>query len=332
MNTRFPFPAYANGWFRVAYSHELGVGDVVPLYYFGRDLVLFRDEESTPHLLDAHCRHLGAHLGHGGRVEGRGIRCPFHDWLWQGDGSCTDIPYAKRIPPNAKMRSWPVVEKNGIVLVWHHAGAEAPTFEVPELPQVGHADWSPYEIRRWRVRSRWLDMNENAVDQVHFRYVHGTKTTPDTQAEIDGHILRCSSRMMLGTPRGDAAGGIDTTDYGPGFQTVHLTGIVETLMVNTSTPIDDEYTDTSFAYTINTAGDKKKAVGVGAAIVKDLEKQMAEDIPIWENKKYYTRPMLCDGDGRFGVYRRWWRQFFAEEDLEAAQRAAEAQEATDQTG
>jgi 3-ketosteroid 9alpha-monooxygenase subunit A len=175
-------------------------------------------------------------------------------------------------------------------------------------------------------------MNENAVDQVHFRYVHGTKTTPDTQAEIDGHILRCSSRMMLGTPRGDAAGGIDTTDYGPGFQTVHLTGIVETLMVNTSTPIDDEYTDTSFAYTINTAGDKKKAVGVGAAIVKDLEKQMAEDIPIWENKKYYTRPMLCDGDGRFGVYRRWWRQFFAEEDLEAAQRAAEAQEATDQTG
>ena len=74
---------------------------------------------------------------------------------------------------------------------------------------------------------------------------------------------------------------------------------------------------------MNTAGDEKKALGVGAAIVKDLEKQMAEDMPIWENKKYYTRPMLCDGDGRFGVYRRWWRQFFSEEDLEAAERAAE---------
>jgi hypothetical protein len=51
---------------------------------------------------------------------------------------------------------------------------------------------------------------------------------------------------------------------------------------------------------------------VGAAIIRDLEKQMGEDIPIWENKKYYAQPMLCDGDGPFGVYRRWMRQFFDE--------------------
>ena len=136
---------------------------------------------------------------------------------------------------------------------------------------------------------------------------------PATNVEVDGHILRCSSRMKLGTPRGDVDGGIDTTDYGPGFQTVHLTGIVETLMVNTATPIDEEYTDVSFAYTVNTAGDEKAALGVGQAIIKDLEKQMSEDIPIWENKKYYAKPVLCDGDGPFGVYRRWMQQFFDEE-------------------
>ena len=28
------------GWFMVAYSDELAVGEVKPLYYFGRDLVL----------------------------------------------------------------------------------------------------------------------------------------------------------------------------------------------------------------------------------------------------------------------------------------------------
>ena len=108
-------------------------------------------------------------------------------------------------------------------------------------------------------------------------------------------------------------GGIDTTDYGPGLQVVHLTGIVETIMVNTSTPIDDETTDTSFAYTVNTAGDEKKARGVGAAIIRDLEKQMGEDIPIWEHKAYLAQPALCDGDGKFGVYRKWMRQFFSQE-------------------
>jgi hypothetical protein len=52
---------------------------------------------------------------------------------------------------------------------------------------------------------------------------------------------------------------------------------------------------------------------VGRAIIADLEKQMAEDIPIWENKRYYRRPLLSDGDGPFPVYRKWMRQFFSEE-------------------
>jgi hypothetical protein len=106
-------------------------------------------------------------------------------------------------------------------------------------------------------------------------------------------------------------GGIDTTDYGPGFQTVRLSGIVDTLMLNTAVPIDAETTDVSFAYTVRQ--DSDDARGVGAAIIKDLEKQMAEDIPIWENKQYFDKPLLCDGDGPFPVYRRWMRQFFSEE-------------------
>jgi phenylpropionate dioxygenase-like ring-hydroxylating dioxygenase large terminal subunit len=313
MPDRFPFPAYPNGWFRVAFGDELEAGDVAPLHYFGRDLVLYRGEDGVARVLDAHCRHLGAHLGYGGKVEGGGIRCPFHAWLWNGEGNCTDIPYAKRIPPGARIRAWPTVEKNGLVMVYHHAEGQPPEYELPDLPQIGDAGWTPLHIRRWKVRSRWLDMNENAVDQVHFHYVHGAKTTPQTEVEVDGHILRCRSRMKLSTPRGDAEGGIDTTDFGPGFQTVHLTGIVETVMVNTSTPIDEEHTDVSFAYTVNAAGDEKKAAGVGAAIVRDLEKQFEEDRIIWENKKYYSRPMLCDGDGKFGVYRRWMSQFFSEE-------------------
>ena len=83
--------------------------------------------------------------------------------------------------------------------------------------------------------------------------------------------------------------------------------------MNTSTPLDTEYTDTSFAYTVHNDGDEQTARGVGAAIIRDLEKQMAEDIPIWENKAYWTRPILCDGDGRFGLYRQWMRQFFSED-------------------
>ena len=222
------------------------------------------------------------------------------------------MPYAKRIPPAAKMRAWPTCEKNGIVWLWHDAQERPPAWDLPEFVEIGSADWSPLEIRRWTVKSRWLDMNENAVDQAHFKYVPGAKTIPESTAEIDGHVLRCRSRMKLGTPRGEVDGGIDTDDYGPAFQTVRLSGIVDTLMVNTIVPIDPQTTDVSFAYTVCTKQGADHARGVGAAIIRDLEKQMAQDIPIWENKKYWTRPLLCDGDGPLAVYRRWMKQFIDE--------------------
>ncbi len=312
MPSRFPFPPYANGWFRVAYSDELAPGALRSARFFGRELVMFRDSRGEAHVLDAICAHLGAHLGVGGTiVDGDRIRCPFHAWEWGADGACKRVPYSDRVPANARIRTWPVAEKNGLVMVWHHDQNAPPSFEVPELPHFGKPNWTPYRILRWTVKSRWLDMNENAVDRAHFVYVHGAHTMPESTVEADGPLLKCVSRMKLGTPQGDIAGGIDTTDYGPGFQTVHLTGIIETWMVNTATPVDDEVTDVTFAYSVNTVDGASDTHGVGAAIIRDLEKQMGQDIPIWENKAYLTRPMLVEGDGPFGVYRRWMKQFFS---------------------
>ena len=73
MSGRYPFPAYPNGWFRMAYSSEVAAGQVLALRLLGRELVLFRDEEGAAHVLDAYCAHLGAHLGVGGRVEAGGL-------------------------------------------------------------------------------------------------------------------------------------------------------------------------------------------------------------------------------------------------------------------
>ena len=76
MTSRYPFPASPNGWFSVAAGADLAPGDVLPLAYLGQDLVLFRGEDGVPRVFDAHCPHLGAHLGVGGRVCGDGIACP----------------------------------------------------------------------------------------------------------------------------------------------------------------------------------------------------------------------------------------------------------------
>ena len=307
---RYPFPAYANGWFRMAYSTEVGPGDVKGLSYFGRELVLFRDDDGAPHVLDAYCPHLGAHLAVGGKVEGDSIRCPFHAWKIGADGRCNEIPYAKRIPPNAEVKSWPVMEENGIIFAWYHADDEAPTYQIPALDGVDDAAWRPLEVHHWKIKARWLDMNENCVDAPHFHYVHGTLNIPESTLREDGHMFEVTSLFKQKAPGGTEADGVLTTcEYGPGFQNVKQGGIIDSLLMNTATPIDEDYTDISFAYSVKTEGDPRKEK-LAVKIVADLVSQFANDMPIWESKACWRRPKLCDGDGPVGVYRRWYAQFF----------------------
>ena len=99
---RSPFPV-PFGWFQIGWPDDVAVGETKPLEYFGRHLVLWRDEDGAAHLQDAFCPHLGAHLGHGGKVVGCEIACPFHGWRYDVDGKNTLIPYSERTNAKGKL-------------------------------------------------------------------------------------------------------------------------------------------------------------------------------------------------------------------------------------
>src|SRR5437588_247521 len=108
------------GWFQVAWSADLEVGDVKPLHYFGIELVAFRDLTGTVRILDAHCQHMGADLSHGGCVVEGGIQCPCHGWVWSGDdGHNVRIPYEPQADDARRVGSWPIAEFNECIYVWH---------------------------------------------------------------------------------------------------------------------------------------------------------------------------------------------------------------------
>ena len=178
--SRWPMPIPL-GWYNVAYSDELAVGDAKPIHYFGEELVLFRGEDGKARVLDAYCEHLGAHLGDG-KVHGNLIECPFHAWRYDDTGACVDIPYAKIIPPRVKkagcLKSWPVQEVNQAIWVWYHPNNEAPSWDVEKYDEVGHEDWTPLVRHEWAIATHPQEMAENAADPAHFQYVHGTHDFP----------------------------------------------------------------------------------------------------------------------------------------------------------
>ncbi len=90
------------------------------------------------------------------------------------------------------MRPWPVREVNGLIMVWHHAEGEPPSWEVPVLAEFDDPEWTTYELRRWKIRTHNQEMAENAVDLAHFRYLHGTVDLP-TIVETDAPGAACST-------------------------------------------------------------------------------------------------------------------------------------------
>lgn len=303
------------GWYVVDYADDLAVGQVKPLHYFGKELVLWRGEDGRPRMLDAYCRHLGAHLGHGGRVHGNSVECPFHAWRYDETGAVVDIPYARVIPPQVAkpcVGTWPMAEKNKLIWAWYHPDGVAPLWAIEETPDCGAPGWTAFDRHEWKVRVQIQDMAENAADSAHFRYVHGTAEFPDVDSTFDGHKRTGIVRSQLATPKGRIDGQIANYSIGPGQAWVRFSGISETLLVSGVTPIEHDLVHVRFAFSQPEAQRQGPMARLADALIRDLVKQFEQDMVVWENKRYEPEPILCDGDGPIALFRRWYGQFYAE--------------------
>ena len=135
-------PIYPNSWYEVMRSEELPIGGVKAVSMIGQQLAVFRGESGQVSVMDAYCPHLGAHLGVGGIVRGDCIECPFHGWQYNGEtGQCVKVPYASKVPNFVKVKVWPSMEYNGIILVWYDAEGRDPKYTPDEIPEINSGRW-----------------------------------------------------------------------------------------------------------------------------------------------------------------------------------------------
>jgi 3-ketosteroid 9alpha-monooxygenase subunit A len=308
--TRTEITGYPRGWFVVCFSEEIGPAAVKPLRYFGRDLVAFRGADGEVRVLDAHCPHLGAHLGVGGCVVGNALQCPFHAWRFGGDGTCVEIPYARKIPPGARLRAWPARETHGVVLVWHDPAGGAPDFEVPTIAEYGTDAWLPWFTHVYHVKTHPREVVDNLADKAHFPQVHQTRVE-EFRFETEGHT---ATQWVKGVSyQGEKV--IDrfsstTTYHGPGYLIMRMIGVLENYMLLAHTPVDEDHLDLRIAISLRVVKDRATTEGYTQLYLANVKAGFEDDLRIWEHKVYRDPPMLCDGDGPIGKMRRWYRQFY----------------------
>jgi 3-ketosteroid 9alpha-monooxygenase subunit A len=302
---------FPRGWFVIETSRGLEAEEVKPIKYFGRDMVLFRGESGEPHVLDAFCPHLGAHLGHGGKVVGDTIRCPFHAWRFDGTGGkCVEVPYAKRIPNKAEVGAHPVQEKNGLIFMWNCPKGTAPDWEIPVIEHYAKDGWTEWDAALLHIKTHPKEVVENLADKAHFGPVHGT-WVDWFENEYKGHIGIQRARGVA-YPRG---GGEDrfelqSTYYGPGYMLTEMKSVLPNILLLAHTPIDEHSLHLRFGAMIDLSNVREGGDKFTAQYRENLLIGFREDIQLWENKVYRDRPVLVDGDGDLGGLRRWYAQFY----------------------
>ncbi|GAB4350935.1 MAG: aromatic ring-hydroxylating dioxygenase subunit alpha [Oricola sp.] len=158
-------------WQPAALSEELvGARPVVPVRLLGEDLVLFRDNDGELGLIQRNCPHRGADMAFG-RCENNGLRCPFHGWHFDRTGQCVEQPgepEGSQMYKNIKAKSYPVVEKNGIVFAYMGPG-DPPPF--PAFDCFRAPDSHVFAFKGlWECN--WLQAMEVGIDPVHASFLH----------------------------------------------------------------------------------------------------------------------------------------------------------------
>ena len=333
-----PQTRFARGWHCIGLESEFLDGKPHAIEAFGTKLVVFADSQNKLHVLDAYCRHMGGDLSQG-EIKGDSVACPFHDWRWGGNGKCTDIPYARRVPPIARTRSWITLQENKQLFVWNDPEGNPPPDDVtiPRLPEVFTDEWTDWKWNRILVEgSNCREIVDNVVDMAHFFYVH-FGFPKYFKNVFEGHTAtqylqnHCRPDVgSMGTQYGDSVLDSEASYFGPSYMVNWLhnnySGYkVESILINCHYPV----TQDSFVLMYGVAVEKPKGLDdatsdkLATKFTEGVAMGFEQDVAIWKNKTKIENPLLCEEDGPVYQLRRWYDQFYvdvADVDEKATQR------------
>jgi phenylpropionate dioxygenase-like ring-hydroxylating dioxygenase large terminal subunit len=174
---------YINFWYPITRSEDLAYDQPERVKVLGVELVVFRDTNGDAHVLSDTCVHRGASLGgawsglSAPRIVNGCIVCPYHGWEFDGDGQCQNIPsvgYGTKTPPRAKVDSYPVQEKYGIVFAFLGDLDEEERPSLLNVEEYGQDGWRANSVLIIEVDYNYERSMENGLDPAHNEFVHPT--------------------------------------------------------------------------------------------------------------------------------------------------------------
>ncbi len=161
--------ALRNQWYCAAFGHELG-REPLGRTFLNEAVAMYRKADGTPVAFEDRCCHRRAPLSKG-KVEGDNLRCGYHGFLYEPDGKVAWAPGTERLPPGARVRTYPIVEKHGWVWIWMGDPALADPAKAPDYVYYDHPEWASYD-ELIPVKGNYFLIVDNLLDLSHLPFLH----------------------------------------------------------------------------------------------------------------------------------------------------------------
>src|SRR5262245_32042474 len=137
----------------------------------GEDLIAFRTTSGHVGLVANSCPHRGASMFFG-RNEEAGLRCVYHGWKFDTDGTCVDMPSEpaeSNFRSKVRINAYPTHESGGIV--WTYMG---PRETMPAFRDFGSESMPREEWRASKIKGlcNWVQGLEGNIDTSHIGFLH----------------------------------------------------------------------------------------------------------------------------------------------------------------
>jgi phenylpropionate dioxygenase-like ring-hydroxylating dioxygenase large terminal subunit len=160
-----------NSWYCAGWSSDLAE-QPRGLKIIGEEVVLYRKKgQGEAVALSGICPHRFARLARG-KVVGDHIECPYHGLQFNGDGQCAHNPHSSAIPRSARVKSYPLVERNGACWIWMGDPSLANADAIPAFDFVS-------DRKKWagltgylRMESNYQLVLDNLLDLTHAAFIH----------------------------------------------------------------------------------------------------------------------------------------------------------------
>ena len=183
-----------NAWYVAAWDHEV-TRTLKRRIILDEPVLLFRKDDGTPVALEDRCCHRQAPLSMG-RLIGNVVKCPYHGLEFDSSGKCVKVPSQDLVPASAKVRAYPLVERNHWLWVWMGEPAKADPALIEDFHFMDDPKWR-YGGNYLHVESNYLLLVENLLDTTHLPFLHPTTLGTDAFARSEFEVKRDGDRITV---------------------------------------------------------------------------------------------------------------------------------------